>query len=134
MDTDTAQLPRFHLVAVNRKTRKETRVTLVPVTERQANTIKSKMSVHRSRSLELRRADISTVEITAPSHWASYLINDDASGLEDDEQAQCDAWIEAEGLGAPVDCKDAGFIHYHGARQFCPLASDCCTYTFIVRQ
>jgi hypothetical protein len=130
---ETAQLPRFHLVAVNRTTRKETRLTLVPVTEKQANTIKSKMSVHRFRSLELRRADIETVEITAPSAWASYLINADPSGLEDEEIAECDAWIEAEGLGAPVNCEDAGFIHYHGARQFA-LPADCATYTFIVRK
>ena len=28
--------------------------------------------------------------------WASYLINDDASGLSDEEQAACDAWYERE--------------------------------------
>lgn len=70
------------------------------------------------------------VNLTAPSHWASYLINGDASGLEDDEQAQCDAWIESVGLGAPVSCEDAGFIHHHDAYNVMPLGADCQTYTF----
>lgn len=69
---------------------------------------------------------------TAPSHWASYLINGDASGMEGEEQAQCDAWIEREGLGLPVSCDDAGFMTWHDARTECPLASDCQEYTFLV--
>lgn len=70
------------------------------------------------------------VKYTAPSAWASYLINGDDSGLEDGEQAQCDAWLAIIGLGAPVGCDDAGFIHYHDAYGFCPLGADCQTYTF----
>lgn len=31
----------------------------------------------------------------APASWASYLVNGDASGLEDDEQAAADAWLAA---------------------------------------
>ncbi|NBX97403.1 hypothetical protein EBQ81_00865 [bacterium] len=37
---------------------------------------------------------IKTWHYMAPSHWASYLINDDASGLSDDEQAMADKWFE----------------------------------------
>jgi hypothetical protein len=69
----------------------------------------------------------------APSCWASYLINDDASGLEDADIAECDAWVESVGLGAPVGCEDYGFCHWHDAREFCKLATDCSTYSFAKR-
>lgn len=71
------------------------------------------------------------IQVTAPSSWASYLVNGDASGLDDDEQAACDAWVDSL---APhtycVDAKDADFITWHDARQFAPYAADCQTYTF----
>lgn len=34
-------------------------------------------------------------EYSLPAYWASYLINGDASGLEDGEQETIDAWLEA---------------------------------------
>jgi hypothetical protein len=74
---------------------------------------------------------LDTIEVTAPSAWASYLINDDASGLDDQEQAQCDAWVASL---APhtyaIDCADAGFRWRHDAHAFCPLGADCQRYTF----
>jgi hypothetical protein len=74
---------------------------------------------------------LDTIDVTAPSHWASYLINGDASGMEDDEIAACNAWIAREGVGMPVSCEDAGFIWYHDARPECPFGADCQTYTFL---
>lgn len=71
------------------------------------------------------------VTYTAPSAWASYLINGDASGLEDGEQATVDAWLASIGLGDPVSCDDAGFRHVHDAFAFMPLAADCQTYSFL---
>lgn len=38
------------------------------------------------------------VTITGPVYWASYLINGDASGLKDGEQAKVDAWLAREGV------------------------------------
>ena len=73
---------------------------------------------------------MNTVTLTAPSEWASYLINGDASGLNDAEIAACDAWIDDIGVGAPVGCEDAGFINWHDARLFAPFAADCQAYTF----
>lgn len=32
---------------------------------------------------------------TGPAHWASYFINGDASGLEEDEIVWADAWADA---------------------------------------
>jgi hypothetical protein len=45
---------------------------------------------------------------TAPTAWAYYLINGDASGLEDGEQEECDA--ASEGLGNCVDMREEGFL------------------------
>lgn len=69
-----------------------------------------------------------TFSRTAPSHWASYLINGDASGLDSDDIADADAF-QAQ-YGTPIDCADAGFIHAHDAYHICPFGSDCQTYTF----
>ena len=73
-----------------------------------------------------------TFTATAPADWASYLINGDASGLEDGEEAIIDAWIAdyCEGL-MPVDCTENGFMAYHDAWHWYPLGSDCQTYTFM---
>lgn len=73
------------------------------------------------------------ITLTAPSYWASYLINGDSSGMEDQEIAACDAWIAGLDCGAPVDCEDAGFIKYHDAHHVMPLAADCQRYTFFLR-
>jgi hypothetical protein len=68
--------------------------------------------------------------LTAPSAWASYLINGDASGIDDDDKAAADAWIAREGKGMPVSCYDAGFMRNHDAWQEMPLAADCQHYEF----
>ena len=68
---------------------------------------------------------------TAPSSWATYLINGDESGISDDDRAQADAFIAYVGLGSPVDCQDAGFIWRHEAYAFCPFGADCQEYTFL---
>ena len=69
---------------------------------------------------------------TAPSHWASYFINGDDSGMSAEDISQADAWIEREGMGAPVSCEDAGFLWRHDAFKECPLGSDCQEYVFLV--
>ena len=74
----------------------------------------------------------SVVYATAPSCWASYLINGDASGLSVDEIAACDAWIKREDCGLPVDCEDDGFHWHHDASKEMPLGADCQRYAFLV--
>lgn len=68
---------------------------------------------------------------TAPSSWASYLINGDASGIDDVEKAQADAWVARKGLGMPVACEDAGFCWHHDASDESPFGADCQTYIFL---
>ena len=68
---------------------------------------------------------------TAPSHWATYFFNDDCSGMDDQDIAAADKFIDWVGMGAPVDCTDdVGFTRWHDAHRFCPLGADCSTYLF----
>lgn len=70
--------------------------------------------------------------LTAPSAWASYLIDGDTSGLDAGEQAVIDDWMKAEGVpGIPVTCEDAGFCWRHDASRV-SLAGDCQTYVWLV--
>lgn len=86
-----------------------------------------------SGAASTRRAPIARIDVvavTAPAHWASYLINGDASGLETAEVLACDRWLASIGLGAPVSCADAGFCWHHGAQNVAPYGAFCATYLF----
>lgn len=77
---------------------------------------------------------------TAPSLWASYLINGDPSGLELADIAACDKWlawldIRMPGIGAPVSCDDAGWLGSRfDAYTFYRYHCDCQTYTFLMEE
>jgi hypothetical protein len=64
-----------------------------------------------------------------PAYWASYLINGDASGLSDDEQAECDAWTDTNLGGNCVDVGEPYFAHRNDAGT---LAGDVAEFTFFV--
>ena len=70
------------------------------------------------------------LQLTAPSAWAPFLINGDASNLSSHEKNKADDWILELKMGAPFGCEDAGFLHVHNAYGFWPFAADCQTYTF----
>ena len=80
-----------------------------------------------------RDTTMTTIELTAPSHWAPYLIHGDASGLSLEDEQACENWLRAMNLHNAdcVDCIDAGFCHSHDASEF-TLAADCQTYTFML--
>jgi hypothetical protein len=67
---------------------------------------------------------------TAPSAWASYLVNGDASSLDDEERCAADRFRFWLG-GDIVSCEDAGFIRDHDAFPFYAYGADCQTYTAI---
>lgn len=73
------------------------------------------------------------LELTAPSAWASYLINGDASGLNDGEERDIDQWLDhcAPAWGVPVDVsEESEFRKYHSASMWVGGA-DCVTYLFM---
>jgi hypothetical protein len=74
-----------------------------------------------------------TFELTAPSYWASYLINGDSSGLNAVEKLACDDWLKANRIFDVLDCVDAGFRWRHDADEFA-LAGDCQTYTCTIKE
>ena len=70
--------------------------------------------------------NIKLIEYKLPAHWAAYLINGDATGLDiantpDDpdagtkELAIIDAWIKHEGNPRFVDCGEQYFSHTNDA-------------------
>lgn len=68
---------------------------------------------------------------TLPAHWAPYLINGDATGLDDSDEKECDAYMEREGLPAPVDCGEAYFAWRNDANR---LGGDVCEFTFLIHE
>ena len=76
-----------------------------------------------------------TLTYTLPSFWAVYLINDDPSGMEDEEIKAVDEWIRNMELPAPADCsEDSNFTQWHDAIDVYPYATDCSEYTFLIHQ
>ncbi len=88
-------------------------------------------TTHKTETAPARQKSGLTIETyTAPSAWASYLINGDFSGLDEADLEAARAFVQWVGSD-PVSCEDAGFRNTHDAWQFCPLSADCQTYTFL---
>jgi len=71
------------------------------------------------------------IAATAPSSWASYLINGDLSGYEDKAEIKAMKAFERE-MGGIVSCEENGFSHYHDAYHLFPYGADCETYIALV--
>ncbi len=70
------------------------------------------------------------VKLKAPSAWASYLINGDATGISTEDKEAADQWLESLGMGEPIDAEDCGFCWTHDAGNVMPLGADCQEYSF----
>ena len=72
------------------------------------------------------------IKLTAPSHWASAIVNCDYSGMTKDEISQLNTWLAREGLSFAdcLSCEDAGFHWRHDAYAVTKTGADCQTYTF----
>ncbi len=69
-------------------------------------------------------------EYTLPAHWASYLINGDASGIDEADQLAADAFLSKHNLPGPVSCSDE---QWFAARNDAgTLAGDVMTYGFLI--
>jgi len=75
--------------------------------------------------------------IKGAAHWASYLINGDASGLTELERVQADAWVDRElsDGGDVVDCGEPYFSWSFGLYTGIPVqGGDLIDYTIIERE
>jgi hypothetical protein len=80
---------------------------------------------------------LEVLEYTAPAHWASLAVNGDDSGMEDDDAAAANAWLAS--LPGPVvsvseEGEGPGFLRWHDAAAFMPLAADCATFTILINK
>lgn len=78
---------------------------------------------------------INTITYKLPSYWASYLINGDASGLEDNEQEQIDAWTERQRKSANTSlfsCADCSEPYFSWCDDAGRMGGDVCDYTFLI--
>lgn len=66
-----------------------------------------------------------------PSFYASALINNDYSGLEDNGIAELNEWLERVKPGYCVGCVDIGFKWENEINK---LGADCSVFTFQVRE
>lgn len=84
---------------------------------------------------ELKDEPPKIIKYYLPVYWASYLINNDPSGLNDGEQIEIDAYIEAEveknGYSSmvAVDVSESWFAKANDANT---LGGDVAQYTFCV--
>ena len=71
-------------------------------------------------------------EYTISSHYLSSLINDDCSGLEDEEAVEFDAWVKLmqDGRMGHWDCDSESYIAMCAVTG---LLSDCTTVRFVYR-
>jgi hypothetical protein len=68
------------------------------------------------------------VILTLPAHYASYLINCDASGLTDDEQIAIDKFILDSDVGLCVGCSDESW--FASSSDMGNMGADVCEFYF----
>jgi hypothetical protein len=68
-----------------------------------------------------------TQTFSLPAHWASYLINGDASGYTDEELSEIDEWMTTT---APGYCLDVGDVEFAWSGDDGWLGADRAEYTF----
>lgn len=71
---------------------------------------------------------MNTETFILPAYWASYLINGDASGISDEDKAECDAFLKRNPGGSCVDVGEQYFSHRNDATT---LGGDVAEYTFL---
>ena len=65
-----------------------------------------------------------------PVYWACALVNDDYTGLSDEEEKQINDFLEtAEGRPVDVDFETVGFYHHNDAGT---LPGNCANFTFLI--
>lgn len=66
-----------------------------------------------------------------PAIWASYLINNDASGMSGEEVSECDFFCSNNGIvSQAVDCGEEYFSWHSDVKN---LGGNVCQYTFLIK-
>lgn len=66
----------------------------------------------------MKTKQIKTETYILPSYWASALINDDYSGLSEQDEQDLNKWLKRVKAGYCVGCSDEPyFIHGHDANR-----------------
>jgi hypothetical protein len=73
-------------------------------------------------------AKIDSLKFVLPAHWASYLINADATGYTDDEIFEMDAFVLRNGLGFCTNVSEESWFHYRNDAN--NLGADVAEFTF----
>lgn len=73
-----------------------------------------------------------TIEYTLPAYWASYLVNGDASGLSDAEQAEVDAFIAKESKPRALSFVSVGESYFAHRNDANSLGGDVADFTAIL--
>lgn len=66
------------------------------------------------------------VKYNLPAYWASYLINNDSSGLCYKNLQECETWLKDNPKLSCLDCTEESTI-----MRFEGLVCDCLEYSFI---
>ncbi|CQR44986.1 conserved hypothetical protein [Thiomonas sp. CB3] len=94
--------------------------------ERQASARAAEMAAEPAQQPESAQGKLKTVEIDAPAHWGSALVNRDESGLGDSEAACVKDWVGKQGVGWPVSMSEPFMGRHEG------LLTEMATYSFLV--
>ena len=68
---------------------------------------------------------VDVILYSLPAYWACYLINGDATGLDDGEQETIDQWLKGENSPWFVDVGESSFSWRNDATS---LGGDVCQY------
>lgn len=96
--------------------------------ERQASARAAEMAAEPAQQPESAQGKLKTIEIDAPAHWGSALVNRDESGLGDSEAACVKDWVGKQGVGWPVSMSEPFMGRHEG------LLTEMATYSFLVPQ
>lgn len=69
---------------------------------------------------------------TLPAYWASYLINNDDSGMINGDKERADKFLNDNNLPFPSSCSDESFFAGHNDAG--TLAGDCLEYVFLINK
>lgn len=88
------------------------------------------MKTHNTK-LAGERTRLRPVKYTLPIYWASYLINDDASGITEEDRKQADLFIDKNELPSPCGVsEETHFSKYNDANT--GLGGEVAEYTFLI--